>query len=449
MAIGLAIVLGILLATPAFGLRDQVFHFFTGKRHPPAVVVKRFENLTVGPPGRVVRHVQAGKARNVMTLSFAGYGTWPLWVAPVSGGGFCTSRGLCDLHHSTPLDAMLIVGGPGKTQQVSRSGKERVFFEGFTDLRGAQVSVRFEDGSSKRLPLVWVTRPIRAAFFVYELPKAHWKLGARPVALVAESDAGKVLARDPKIAGYLRFAARGGLASPAEAAESSRRIWAIIAVVAALLALVAALLWRRRGLAAAAPLFVAAGVTAAFAGAGLARGGAYHAPPPSKPRSYHSPPIYHAYASGYVREGFLGSHQARDRLLIARTPAEGLRWDQWISHHQVSPPQSADFTRQALVGVFLLGRPLAMVRSVAVTKMHLRGGTLRLTLVVSPRPTHSCGPSPDACRQFYKPHAGYHAFTIVAVPRAQAARVRRIVIAQERRGRLAIHIGFSHIDQRR
>ena len=196
---------------------------------------------------------------------------------------------------------MLIVGGPGKTQPISRSGKERVFFEGFTDLRGAQVSVRFEDGSSKRLPLVWVTRPIRAAFFVYELPKAHWKLGARPVALVAESDAGKVLARDPKIAGYLRFAARGGLASPAEAAESSRRIWAIIAVVAALLALVAALLWRRRGLAAAAPLFVAAGVTAAFAGAGLARGGAYHAPPPSKPRSYHSPPIYHAYASGYVR----------------------------------------------------------------------------------------------------------------------------------------------------
>jgi hypothetical protein len=392
--VAFAVVLGILLATPALGLRDQVFHFFTGERHPPEVIVKKFENLTVGTGPGQIRHVQAGKARNVTTLSFPGYGKWPVWVAPVSGGGFCTSRGLCDLHRSKPLDAMLIVGGPGKTQPVPRSGRETVIFEGFTDLRGARVSMRFEDGSSERIPLVWVTAPVRAGFFAYKLPKSHWKLGARPVALVAESPAGKVLARYPKVAGYLRFAARGGLATPAEAAEGSSGVWVLVAVAAALLALVAALLWRRRGLAAAAPLLIAAVLTAAFAGVGLARGGGYHPPPPPKPRRYHPPPTYHAYATGYVREGFLGSHQARDRLLIATTPAEGLRWDRWISHHQVSPPQSADFTRQALVGVFLLGQSLAQVRSVAVAKMHLRGGTLRLTLVVSPRPTHTCGPSP-------------------------------------------------------
>lgn len=446
VAIGLAIVLGILLATPAFGLRDQVFHFFTGKRHPPAVIVKKFENMTVEPPGRVVRHVEADKARNVMTPSLPGYGKWPVWVAPVSGGGFCTSRGLCDPHHSTPLRVTLIVSGPpGKGGPVPRSGKETVIFEGFTELRGARVSMRFEDGSSQRLPIVSVTRPIDAAFFVYELPKSHWKVGSRPVALVARGPGGKVLARDPEIATYLRFATRGGLATPAEAAETSNRVWVFVAVAAALLALAAALLWRRRGLAAAAPLLVAAAITAAFAGAGLARGGGYHPPPPPKSPIYHPPPIYHAYATGYVREGFLGSQQARDRLLIARTPAEGLRWDAWISHHHVSPPQSADFTRQALVGVFLLGQPLAKVRSVAVTKMHLRGGTLRLTLVVTARPTHTCGPSPDACPELHKPHARYHAFTIVALPKAQAAGVRRVVIAHERRGRMAIHIGVSHI----
>jgi len=444
VAIGLAIVLGILLATPAFGLRDQVFHFFTGERHPPAVIVRKFENLTLGPPGRVKQHVKAGEARNVMSPSLPGYGKWPIWVAPVSGGGFCTSIGLCDLDRSTPLDATLVIAGPSPRQSAApRSGNETVVFEGFTDLQGARVSMRFEDGSSERLTLVWVTRPIRAAFFVYELPKAHWKVGARPVALVAESRAGKVLARDPKVATYLRLATRGGLATPAEAVESSRAVWVFVAVAAVLLALVAALLWRRRGLAVAVPLLVAAGVTAAFAGAGLARSGGYHAPPPPEVRPYDPPPVYHAYATGYVREGFLGSRKARDRVLIARTPAEGLRWDQWISHHQVSPPQSADFTRQALVGVFLLGRPLATVRSVAIAKLLLRGGMLRLTLVVAPRPTHTCGRSPDVCSQLEK--AGYHAFTIVAVPRARVARVRRIVIAHERRGRMAIHIGVSHI----
>jgi hypothetical protein len=444
--VAFAVVLGILLATPAFGLRDHVFHFFTGERHPPEVVVKAFENLTVGPGPGQIRHVEAGRARNVMTLSFPGYGKWPVWVAPISGGGFCTSRGLCDLHHSKPLDAMLIVGGPGKTQPVPRSGRETVIFDGFTDLRGARVSMRFEDGSSERIPLVWVTAPVRAGFFAYRLPKSHWKLGARPVALVAESPSGAVLARNPKVAGYLRFAQRGGLATPAEAGGSSRRVWVFVGAAAILLALAAALVWRRRGPAVALPLLVAAGITAAFAGVGLARGGGYQPPARPEPKPYHLPPTYHAYATGYVREGFLGSHQARDRFLIARTPAEGLRWDRWISHHQVSPPQSADFTRQALVGVFLLGQSLAQVRSVAVARMQLRGGTLRLTLVVSPRPTHTCGPSPDTCRQYYKPHARYHAFTIVAVPRATAARVRRIVVAHERPGRIAIHIGVSHID---
>jgi len=357
-----------------------------------------------------------------------------------------TSSG-ADLDRSTPLDVTLTVAGPSRKQPpVPHAGNETVIFEGFTELQGAHVSVRFEDGSSQRLPLVWVTRPIRAAFFVYELPKSHWKLGARPVALVAESHTGKVLARDPKIATYLRFATRGGLATPAEAAESSNRVWVFVGIAAALLALGAALLWRWRGVVSAAPLLVAAAVAAAFAGAGLARDGGYHAPPPPKPRPYHPPPIYHAYATGYVREGFLGSHQARDRLLIARTPAEGLRWDHWITHHHVSPPQSADFTRQALVGVFLLGRPLAKVRSVAVTKLLLRGGTLRLTLVFTPRPTHTCARSPDECPALRKGQTRYHAFTIVAVPRAQAARVRRIVIAHERRGRMAIHIGVSHID---
>jgi hypothetical protein len=431
------IALGILLTTPAFGLRDQVFHFFTGERHPPEVIVKRFENLTLAQPGPVPQ-VKAGKARNVMNAELPGYGKWSVWVAPTQSGGFCTSHGLCDPHHSVPLAAVVAVAGPSpKVSAAQNSGKETVIVDGFTDLPGVRVAMQFEDGSSERIPLVRVTQPIDAGFFVYKLPKRHWKLGARPVTLVAQGPAGEVLARSTKFARDFRRTQRLGIATPAEAVESSRRIWAFVAVAAGLLAFAAALVWRRRGLAQALPLLVLASLTAVFAGVGIARGGGYHAPSRPEPPPYHPPPTYHAYASGYVREGFLGSREARDRFLIARTPAQGSRWDRWITHHRVSPPQSADFTRQALVGVFLLGRPSDAVQGVAVTKMRLRGGTLRLKLVVSPRPIDSCGPGPDApveCQPFYKPHnETYHAFTIVAIPKARAARVRRIVVVAQRR----------------
>jgi hypothetical protein len=296
-----------------------------------------------------------------------------------------------------------------------------------------------------------VTPPIRAGFFVYQLPKAHWKIGARPVALVVHDSSGKVLAENRKLAGFFRQAQKNGLATPAAAQSRSIRIWLFLAVAAAVLAAAALLIWRRRGLALSAPLLVAALLTAAFAGVGLARGGGYHPPPRPKPRAYRPPPTYHSYASGYVRDGFLGSRQARDRFVIARTPAEGLRWDRWITHHRVSPPQAADFTRQALVGVFLLGRPSSQVQGVAVREMHLNGGTLRLSIVVSPVPIATCGPGADGsdheCRPFYKPPNGrYHAFTIVAVPKATAVRARRIVVTRERRDSGPIEVAIPHVD---
>ena len=451
VAVALAIVLGILLSTPAFGLRDQVFHFFTGKRHPPALIVKRFENMAVAPRGEEITRVQAGKARNVMSVPISGWGKWSVWVAPTTDGGFCSTHLPCDAHHTVPLSATLSIGGPSRkaSQPFPWSPSFTVVFEGFTDVKGAYVAMRFEDGGSERLPLVWVTPPIRAGFFVYQLPKAHWKIGARPVEIVVQDSSGKVLAKNRKVAAFFRKAQGTGLATPAAAESHSIRIWLFLAVAAAVLAGAALLVWRWRGLAVSAPLLVAAIVTAAFAGTGVARSG-YHPPPRPKPAPYHPPPTYHSYASGYVREGFLGSRQARDRFLIARTPAEGLRWDRWITHHRVSPPQAADFTRQALVGVFLLGEPSARVQGVAVTKLDSSGATLGLTLVVSPDPILPCGPGPDApveCEAFYKPpDSSYHAFTIIAIPKARAARVRRIVVVDEHRQSGPIQVAVPHID---
>jgi hypothetical protein len=76
-----------------------------------------------------------------------------------------------------------------------------VIFEGDTLIHGAAtVEIRFEDGGSARTPVVWVSPPIDAGFFVYEVPEAHWKAGYRPVALVLEDGNGNELARDTEIA---------------------------------------------------------------------------------------------------------------------------------------------------------------------------------------------------------------------------------------------------------
>lgn len=157
------------------------------------------------------------------------------------------------------------------------------------------------------------------------------------------------------------------------------------------------------------------------------------------------------YTFGYVRDGFLDAARPRDRILIARTPAQGLRWDKWITHRQTTAPQYADFASQALVGIFLLNRrsfPFPQpgtgslrpprpsdVNGVVVRSLARSNGTLLLTLAVSPFPVELCGPgleSPNECFQpSSAPSLRYHALTIVAVAREALAHVRRVVVTQE------------------
>jgi len=154
------------------------------------------------------------------------------------------------------------------------------------------------------------------------------------------------------------------------------------------------------------------------------------------------------YAFGYVRDGFLGAARPRNRILIGRTHAQTLRWDNSIWHRFTAPPQAADFDTQAVLGVFLVDRPAAVwgpgappfpqppdVSGVVVTSLAVRSRTLLLTLAVSPYPPELRGPGVDAPIEYlglpWAPSARYHAFTIVTVAKAAAAQVRRVVVTQE------------------
>jgi hypothetical protein len=194
-AVGLV---AILAATPAFGLRGQIVQLFSGDEPAPPEVVESFAQMDVAAPPGMAPGVIAGEAREVMRVQLSTGKTWVMWVAPTRSGGFCMPSG-CDRDRVGRFAPGLSIPGP-----ISREGEilaPPVIFEGDTLIHGATtVEIRYQDGESARTSVVWVSPPIDAGFFVYEVPEAHWAAGHRPTALVLEDADGNELARNTQIA---------------------------------------------------------------------------------------------------------------------------------------------------------------------------------------------------------------------------------------------------------
>lgn len=205
-----------LLATPAFGLRDQIAHLFAADKRPPGLIVKYFRSQNSGPPGTAP--VVAPEARVALVASIAGYGNRVVWVAPTRAGGFCSNDG-CDRNRAVPFRTTLTITGPSPRKSPDPWSRDvHVLLEGDTLLRrGSTVVLHFEDGSSESTPLVWVKKPIAAGFFVYDLPKEHWEPGDRLVALVVEDANGQELARSTTASREFRDAQSKGLAPSSKA----------------------------------------------------------------------------------------------------------------------------------------------------------------------------------------------------------------------------------------
>jgi hypothetical protein len=207
MGAAAAVLAGIVAATPAFGLRGQIVRLFADSTPAPAPVVRQFGGIDVAAPPGMATGVVAGEAKGVMEAPLSNGRTATVWVAPTKGGGFCMfvseSRrsiggGGCDRDRALPFSPGLSIPGP-----ISATGEIQVppvILAGDTLIHGAvRVEIRFEDGTSAQTPVVWVSAPIDAGFFVYDLPPEHWKAGQRPVALVLEDADGTELARDTEL----------------------------------------------------------------------------------------------------------------------------------------------------------------------------------------------------------------------------------------------------------
>lgn len=189
LAIAAALALSVVLATPAVGLRGRIVHLFAGAAPAPQRIEKSFAALggTAPPLGP---GVEADRAVRVLERPVGAGVQAVLWVAPTADGGFCSALELTGLGgagaeclrlHEDRLSVDVSLHGPASTEGAL-SGP--VLIDGFTgDERADSLILRFEDGGSRRIPLVWVSAPVDTGFFVYGVPERHLREGHLPTTL--------------------------------------------------------------------------------------------------------------------------------------------------------------------------------------------------------------------------------------------------------------------------
>jgi hypothetical protein len=189
-----ALLLIVLLATPAFGVQGYVLHLlgrknvsFTHSPAAPNVVKKQFLDLPIGAPPQWPTPVQAAKTRTVATFSIAGHPR-KLWVAPTLAGGYCytfeLNFGGCRQTRTDRAKAVLGVTWQGGSPRhgVNASIVTRVGGD-ITAPAAAKITARYADGTTNDIPFVWVSAPIAAGFFSYDIPTTHWNKQRRLLSL--------------------------------------------------------------------------------------------------------------------------------------------------------------------------------------------------------------------------------------------------------------------------
>lgn len=182
---GAVVIAAILMATPAWAFFRDVLSFGAQPKAPRSVQLQ-FWSLNLGaPPGMSPRAV-AGETRMVGRFAFGG-ATHTLWVAPAKNGGFCAlwipgGGGGCSTS-GQPVSTGAVLVFPHDADHPARTATrrsqvpllDRVGVPAW--ITGAALGVavhdiviRFSDGSVVHPQVVWVSAPINAGFFAYEVP---------------------------------------------------------------------------------------------------------------------------------------------------------------------------------------------------------------------------------------------------------------------------------------
>lgn len=164
LALVATVVVGLAIAVPASGLPHTIVNWFSAPA-APGPAQESFRSLDIGAPEGMAPGV-SGPARSVMEAQVDGDNVH-LWVAPTADGGFCLELegygGGCDRDRQLPVDPTIAL----HTLQTPM-----VTFGDVLSSQVDRVELRSANGQSVSIPVVYVSDPINASFFIYQLPGA-------------------------------------------------------------------------------------------------------------------------------------------------------------------------------------------------------------------------------------------------------------------------------------
>jgi hypothetical protein len=211
IAIGAAAVLAaILVATPAWALVRDVLPFWDQTPAPPSAKVD-FSRMNRGAPADMSFQAASGDAREIEQATIGGE-TKTLWVAPATGRfDFCwvwgpNLLGTCG-SSAKPLGVAYTTippHDPSQPAQTTNIPANSGYPENGVPLWvvGSAISptvndvvIRFSDGSSVRPHIVWVSAPINAGFFAYDIPADQQSSQDHATAVEAYDQDGKLVSK--------------------------------------------------------------------------------------------------------------------------------------------------------------------------------------------------------------------------------------------------------------
>lgn len=199
---GAGVVLLFLLATPAFGLRQALLDLvgredvsFEQSEPAPLVVKRRFADLAIGAPPTMNPQAIPNQTRRVIFNT--GQRKRELFVTPTKRGGFCYtlegSGGGCQRNGGTtdrtpPLTLTYSSGAkPGAPVRIGQVGGT------ILDGRVARVTIEFNDDVETDVRFIWISSPINAGFFAYDLPRDRQEKARGPRSVVARAEDGAII----------------------------------------------------------------------------------------------------------------------------------------------------------------------------------------------------------------------------------------------------------------
>lgn len=197
-----SLLLAVVLSAPALGWPRTILDWLDAEEASSEAKLD-FARLGIGAPAEYELGVEHEQARKVTTVA-RGSKSYALSVAPTKSGGFCFWWK--DLTASCRQERR-----PPAYQE--RSSRDLATFRLGTiwepDARGVmqsiagnligddidQLSAVYADGSRETIPVVWVSAPINAGFYLYFVPDEHRVPGKHLTELLATDADGDAVAR--------------------------------------------------------------------------------------------------------------------------------------------------------------------------------------------------------------------------------------------------------------